>query len=260
MAQPINLARSQADPENSADPFPYQIAPPSTVRSRRLRLFMLTGIAAYLLALLATLPARLLLDRADEPHIWLAVSGTVWNGEAALSQGHAVRWRWAPLASLTTISYSTHLQVIGADTELTGIAAWRPSGIVVTDLKGNASATLVSALAPTLPFLCDFPMRVNIDRLAFGGTAPGAAGEIMGSAGSCTARNSAVAASVAVPPLVAEATINVGGSNGWIAARGNRADKLISFAVTPSGATSITVSPSASMLIPGIEAVRALAE
>jgi hypothetical protein len=230
------------------------------VRSRRFQLFALTGIAAYLLTLIATLPARLLLERAEEPHIWLAVSGTVWNGEAALSHGHAVRWRWAPMASLANLSYSTHLEVLGADTELKGIAAWRPSGIVITDLNGNASATLVSALAPTLPFLCDFPMRVNIDRLAFGGSAPGAAGEIMGSAGTCASRNSSVSASTAVPPLVAAATINVGGSNGWLAARGNRADKLISFAVTPSGKTSVTVSPTASAMIPGIEAVRALAE
>jgi hypothetical protein len=230
------------------------------VRSRRFRLFALAGLAAYLLTLIATLPARLLLERADEPGIWLAVSGTVWNGEAALSQGHAVRWRWAPMASIANLSFSTHLEVIGADTQLKGIAAWRPSGIVITDLNGNASASLVSALAPTLPFVCDFPMQVNIDRLAFGGSAPGAAGEIMGSAGSCATRNSSISASTAVPPLVAEATINVGGSNGWLAPRGSRSDKLITFAVTPSGKTSITVSPTASALIPGIEAVRALAE
>jgi hypothetical protein len=252
--------RSQADPEGGAEPFPYQIAPPSAVRSRRFRLFALTGLAAYLLALVATLPARLLLERADEPHIWLAVSGTVWNGEAALSHGHAVRWQWAPLASITNLGFSTHVQVIGADTELKGIAAWRPSGIVITDLKGNASATLISALAPTLPFLCDFPMRVNMDRIAFGGSAPGAAGEITGSAGSCSSRTSAVAASAPVPPLAAEATINVGGSTGWVAVRGNRSEKLLSFAVTPTGETSIDVSPSASAVIPGLEAVRALAQ
>ena len=230
------------------------------VRSRRFRLFALTGLAAYVLALIATLPARLLLERADEPGIWLAVSGTVWSGEAALSQGHAVRWSWAPLASIANLSFATHLEVTGADTALEGVAAWRPGGVVITDLNGNASASLVSALAPSLPFVCDFPMRVNIDRLAFGGSAPGAAGEILGSAGSCASRNSTVAAAAPVPPLVAEATINVGGSNGWIAPRGNRTEKLISFAVTPSGDTSVTVSPTASALIPGIEAVRALAD
>jgi hypothetical protein len=223
-------------------------------------LFFLTGIAAYALVLIATLPARLLLHRAEEPHIWLAVSGTVWAGEAALSQGHAIRWRWAPMASIANLAFSTHLEVVGADTQLKGIAAWRPSGIVIVDLTGNASASLISALAPALPFVCDFPMQVNIDRIAFGGSAPGAAGEIMGSPGSCTTRNSSVSASAAVPPLVAEGTINVGGSNGWIAARGNRSEKLLSFAVTPTGETSVTVSPTASALIPGIEAVRALAD
>jgi hypothetical protein len=223
-------------------------------------LLFLTGIAVYALVLIATLPARLLLQRAEEPHIWLAVSGTVWAGEAALSQGHAIRWRWAPMASIANLAFSTHLEVVGADTQLKGVAAWRPSGIVIVDLTGNASASVISALAPTLPFVCDFPMRVNIDRVAFGGSAPGAAGEVVGSAGSCASRNSPVSTLTPVPPLVAEGTINISGSNGWVARRGYRSEKLISFAVTPSGETSITVSPAASAMIPGIEAVRALAD
>lgn len=260
MAQPIEAGPTQADSKRRDGPFPYQIAPPSAVRSRRFRLFALMGLASYALALIATLPARLLLERADEPEIWLAVSGTVWSGEAALSQGHAVRWRWAPLASIANLSFSTHLEIIGANTALKGVAAWRPSGIVITGLNGNASASLVSALAPTLPFVCDFPMRVNIDRLAFGGSAPGAAGEVLGSAGSCGSRHSAFSTSTTVPPLIGQATTNVSGSNGWIAPRGNQTEKLISFAVTPSGQTSITVSPPASALMPGIEAVRALAD
>jgi hypothetical protein len=102
-------------------------------------------------------------------------------------------------------------------------------------------------------------MRVNINRLAFGGAARGADGRIAASGGSCAGRGGANAASAPVPPLIAEATINVGGSNGWVAPSGNRSEKLISFAVTPGGATSVTVSPVASALVPGIEAVRALA-
>lgn len=230
------------------------------MRRRRFRLYALAGLVVYLIVLIATIPARLLLERADGPPIWLAVSGTVWSGEAALSQGHAVRWQWAPGASIANLGFATHLNVVGADTELEGMAVWHSDGIVITDLEGNASATLVSALAPTLPFVCDFTMQVDIDRLAFGDEAPGAAGEVRGSAGSCAGRGSAVMASTPVPPLIAEGAINVGGSNGWIAVSGNRSEKLVSFAVTPSGDTSITVSPIASALVPGIEAVRALAD
>lgn len=260
MEQLTGAARIRGDREGAGGPFPYQIAPPSAVRRRRAILFTLTGIAAYILTLAATLPARLLLERSGDPGIWLAVSGTVWNGEAALAQGHAVRWRWSPLASLANLAFTTEVDVIGADTELRGIASWRPSGIELEDLRGNASGTLLSAITPELPFVCDFPMRVELDRLAFGGSHPGAAGEIRTAAGSCTPRNASVALSAPVPPLIAEATINVGGSNGWVAARSNRSDKLVSFTVMPNGGTSIDVLPSGAALFPGAQSARFAAE
>ena len=258
MAQPLEGARIQRGPELAADPFPYQIAPPSVVRSRRFRLLALAGLAAYAAVLIATIPARLLLERAEEPRIWLAASGTIWNGEAALGQGHAVRWQWAPMASLGTLSFATHVQVVGAGTELEGLASLRPGAVVIKELNGTASASLITALVPRLPFVCDFPMRVNLDRVAVGGTEPGAAGEILGSSGTCSSRGGAVLGSSMVPPLVAEATSNVGGSTGWLALRGNRSERLVTFTVTPNGKTSVTVSPTASALIPGIEALAEL--
>ena len=260
MARLLGGARIQRGPELAADPFPYQIAPPRIVRSRRFRLFALAGLAAYAAVLIATIPARLLLERAEEPRIWLAASGTIWNGEAALGQGHAVRWQWAPMASLATLSFATHVQVIGAGTELEGLASARPGAVVIKELNGTASASLITALVPRLPFVCDFPMRVNLERLAFGSTQPGASGEILGSAGTCSSRSGVVLGSAVVPPLVAEATTNVGGSTGWLAPRGNRSERLVTFTVTPNGKTSVTVSPTASALIPGIEALRTIAD
>lgn len=260
MAQPTEAPRILKGREDGAGPFPYQIAPPSAVRRRRILLFTLLGLVTYLLTLIGTLPARLLVGRSDTPGIWLAVSGTVWGGEAALAHGHAVRWAWAPLSSLAKLSFTTDIEVIGTDTQLDGEASWRRNGVVIEDLAGTASGSLLSALAPSLPFICDFPMRIDIDRIAFGGQQPGASGEVRSSAGTCTARGGLVAASSAVPPLVGEATINVGGSNGWIAAAGNRADKLVSFTVTPNGKTAVAISPSASAIVPGIEIIRSLAE
>ena len=219
-------------------------------------LFTLTGIVAYLLTLAATLPARLLLDRAGSPDIWLAAAGTVWNGEAALAHGHAIRWRWAPLASIANLAFSTEIEVTGAGTNLKGAAAWRPSGLVVTDLNGDASASLLAALVPTLPFVCEFPMEVEMERIAFGGEAPGAAGSVRTFAGNCSARNNTVAASVPVPALVGEATINVGGSTGWVAPRMDRSVKLISFSVAPNGGASFEVSPAAAALFPGAVTTR----
>ena len=256
MAQPTGAFPIQGDEEAGAGPFPYQIAPPSAVRSRRLYLFALTGLAAYLIALAATLPARLLLDRAGTPEIWLAAAGTVWNGEAALAEGHAVRWRWAPLASLANLAFTTDLEIDGPDTKLGGAAAWRPSGLVVTNLRGDASASLLGALAPDLPLLCDFAMRVEIDRIALGGQQPGISGEVRSSPGACAPRSSAAAASVPVPALLATGSINVAGSSGWVAPVANRRQRLVTFNVMPNGATSIEVSPAGAMLFPGTAATR----
>lgn len=258
MAQPTEAPLILTDREPADGPFPYQIAPPAEVRRRRITLFVALGLAVYLITLAATLPARLLVQRADEPGIWLAVSGTVWNGEAALAHGHAVRWRWRPLASLASFSFATDLEVTGPDTAIEGMAEWRWSGMVLDDLEGHASASLLSALAPSLPFVCDFPMRLSIDRIAFGGQKPGAAGRIRSSPGSCSSRGGAVAAASPVPALTAEAASNVGGSTGWVAPQGFRTNKLITFAVTPNGETSITVDPAASAIIPGADAIRAL--
>lgn len=225
------------------------------MRRRRALLFALTGAVAYCLTLAAALPARLLLERSGDPDIWLAASDTVWQGEAALAQGHAVRWSWSPLATLANLAFTTDIEVLGADTDLKGTASWKPGAMVITDLRGDASGSLLTALAPKLPFLCDFPMRVEIDRIAFGGQQPGAAGEITTMPGNCTGRGS-TAASSPVPPLLAVATTNVGGSNGWVAPRANRSTKLISFTVMPNGATSVDVAPAGAAMFPGAEAVR----
>ncbi len=223
-------------------------------------LFALTGALVYCLTLAAALPARLLLERSGDPDIWLAASGTVWRGEAALAQGHALRWNWSPLGSLTNLAFTTNIEVIGADTDLKGSASWKPGAMVITDLRGDASGSLLTALAPKLPFVCGFPMRVEIDRIAFGGQQPGVAGEITTLPGNCTSRGSSVASSSFVPALVAVATTNVGGSNGWVAPRANRSDKLVSFTVMPNGATSVDVAPAGAALFPGAQAIRILPE
>ena len=242
--------------EAPAGPFPYQIAPPSAVRQRRFLLFTLAGLFAYLLTLVATLPARLLLDRASTPDIWLAASGTVWNGEAALAHGHAIRWRWAPLASLANLAFTTELEVSGAGTNLRGAASWRLAGLEVTDLRGEASASLLSALVPTLPFVCEFPMEIEMKRIALGGKLPGADGSVRTFPGSCSARSNTVAAAIPVPALVGEATTNVAGSTGWVAPRMDRSVKLISFSVAPNGGASFEVSPAAATLFPGAASTR----
>lgn len=260
MAESTGAKAAAADPDVGTTPFSYQIAPPSAVRRRRVLLFTLTGVLVYFLTLIATLPARLLLDRAATPEIWLAASGTVWQGEAALAQGHSVRWAWAPLASLAKLAFTTQLEVEGAGTEVTGLASWRPGGLEITNLRGEASATLLSALFPDLPLLCELPMELDFERIALGGSRPGVDGKVRTRPGSCAPRSSTVAAAVPVPALVGEATISVGGSSGWVAPRVDRSAKLISFTVMPNGGTAFEVSPEGAALFPGATTSRFLPE
>lgn len=256
MAQLTESHRIPQDAERAADPFPFELAPPSAVRRRRAAFYAFFALVAYSLALVTTLPARLLLSRAGEPGLWLAISGTVWQGEAAMAHGHALRWRWAPAASLGNLAYTTDVTVVGPDTDLDAKVSWRRNSVVITNLEGTASASLISAVSPSLPFLCDFPMRVNIDRLAFGGSAPGASGEVHSSAGLCGARGGVVQASAPIPPLTARATMSVAGSSGWVAPRGSRNEKLMSFTATPNGQTSVSVAPAAAAIFPGVEAIQ----
>jgi hypothetical protein len=260
MAEARQAKADAADRDAGAGPFSFQIAPPSAVRRRRALLFTLTGLLVYLLTLIATLPARLLLERGAPPEIWLAASGTVWNGEAALAQGHSIRWAWAPVASLANLAFTTELEVEGAGTDLAGLASWRPGGLVVTNLRGNASATLLSALFPKLPLLCELPMQLEVERIALGGSRPGAHGKVRTSPGSCAPRSGSVGIAVPIPALVGEATIGVGGSTGWVAPRLNRSARLISFTVMPNGGTAFEVSPAGAALFPGAATTRFLPE
>lgn len=217
---------------------------------RRTLGWLLLTLAAYGIALVATLPARLLLGgEADSPV--LAVGGTVWSGEAALGEGHGVRWIWAPGASLLSLSFAAEWEMTGPDTALKGRASWRPSGTNLSDVEGRASGLLLSALAPRLPIRCDFPMEVRIGALNGRGQRKGADGRVESGAGNCGLRDAGGIAAP-VPPLVAVATTGVGGSTAYVAPRGEPGVRLLTAAVTPSGRLSVRLTPAGVALFPGL--------
>ena len=101
------IAQASAIP---ADSFPTPDGPTPDARAvarRRLIVFVCVGIAAYAVALIATLPASVVFPN----HPWRSgVAGTVWNGEVGVAGGTAVSWHWAPLRSLTLSARVLHLR------------------------------------------------------------------------------------------------------------------------------------------------------
>lgn len=169
---------------------------------RRLTLFAGIGIAAYVVAMVATVPASVALG--DGP--WrTSAGGTIWNGEVGLAGGSRLSWRWAPLRSLVNLAFAVDWRASGGSTDLGGRALIGPSTTTIEDVSGAADGTLLQAVQPDLPFTCDMVMQVDIPRARLGGDEQMAAGRLATDAGSCTPKRGGVATPVGPLLLTAEA-------------------------------------------------------
>lgn len=240
-----------ASESGAEGPYPFEIASPARVRSRRALAFALLGLATYLIALLASLPARMVLGEGAESAVVRTVSGTIWSGEAALAEGHAARWTWSPLGSLVKLGFAADLAIEGPDTALAGELLWRPGTLRVTELKGNADGALVNALAPRLPFRCGFAMQVALERLTLRGQQAGAEGSVRTTGGECALKGAPSGFGAVIPPLAMQGASNAGGNAGWIAPQGNQGARWVNWAITPSGRLSAEVSPTGAAALPG---------
>ena len=153
------------------------------------RWLVATGVVTYALALLATLPARLVVPRTG---LVEDVAGTVWEGSAALTGGHALRWYWSPLGSLGSGSVAADWTLDGPDTVLTGVGHWRPGGTNIDQVAGRAGWALVGIAAPALPLTCDSVLTLR----NASGAADRFAGEFSSSAGHCGPRGTVPSAPV----------------------------------------------------------------
>lgn len=213
--------------------------------TRRGRIFGSIGIAAYLAALLAGAPAALVLPRS----LAAGASGTIWHGEAALTNGDRLRWEWSPLRSLAGFGFAADWQLLGRDDLLSGAAFLRTGSAVFSDVAGTTRAATLGVLAPDLPFACDFAMTVRLPRVVLGGERQMIAGSIRTGAGTCWAKGSAAA--TAVPPLAAKAaTAGARGSIAWIAPRGGPRRDLVNVALSPAGKLNLAVTPAGAAMLP----------
>jgi hypothetical protein len=149
---------------------------------RRAWPWLAIGLAAYLVTLVITLPARFLLS--GDPR-W-AVAGTIWNGEAVVDGAVRVQWRWAPWRSLASLAFATDVRMTGAGTDLAGSATIGLNSTLLEGFSGAGDGGLLSAFGPPLPFACDAALNITLNRLRSAGTRSEALGEIGSAPGTCT--------------------------------------------------------------------------
>ena len=195
------------------------------------------GVAAYAVALLATLPARVVAPRGSD------VAGTVWHGSAVLGTGSAsggatARWDASLADSLASGSIAARWTLDGPATALSGIARWRPfGGTDLAAVRGRAAWPLVAAALPGLPTDCTLPLDLALDRVAAHDTS-GTVTTLPGTCGTAPVR--------AVPRLIATFAHGDGRVTTWT----DRATTLAT--ITRAGDTlRLHLTPAGAMVLPG---------
>lgn len=214
------------------------------VRVTRWRVILVgIGAAAYALGLVAMLPAEVVTpDDRD-------AVGTVWRGQVGLPGGFVAGWVTLPLQSVARFGLAERVRVAGPQTALEGQATLRPGSVIIRDLEGVASARLLSAVAPGLPFTCDADLRVAVAELAIQG-GPAGEGAIRSGPGACLAGGGATSP---LPGLTGTFGADDQATTLTLTRDGS-ADALARARVAPNGAVSLAVEPGGVGVLPGITA------
>ncbi len=140
--------------------------------------------------------------------------------------------------------------MLGPATGLEGLALLRPGRVLLTDIEGPASARLLSAIAPSLPFSCDATLQVTIAELALKGR-PAGEGQVTGTPGDCTPQDGGV--STHLPSLTGSLTAEPDATVLTIA-RGDTGVGVLRARVSPAGGVNLTVEPGGVGVFPGVNA------
>ncbi|WP_230635936.1 type II secretion system protein N [Sphingomonas sp. Leaf4] len=152
---------------------------------RRSIAFATLGIVSFAIAMVATLPASLIVRNVA----WRSgVGGTIWHGEVGVAGGSRLEWRFAPLRSLTSLGFAVDWTATGPDTDLGGQAIAWGSGVQLDKVAGSADASLLQALQPDLPFTCDATMQIDLSKLSTASGSAMADGRVAIDPGSCATR------------------------------------------------------------------------
>ena len=132
-----------------------------------LRWLLGAGALTYLVGLVATLPARLIVEPQPGTNI-ADVAGTVWRGQVSLTSGEVATWRFAPLASLANFGFTVNWRLAGVGSAARGQARLWPGAVALDGVSGTARASLLGVLVPRLPFACDAMIQLDVRHARFG--------------------------------------------------------------------------------------------
>ncbi|WP_245844033.1 type II secretion system protein N [Sphingomonas spermidinifaciens] len=212
---------------------------------RRLILFGSIGIAAYAIAMLATMPASVFIKNRP----WrTGVAGTIWSGEVGVAGGSIVRWTFAPLRSLTSLGFAVDWRASGEDTDLGGQAILRPGGVRLDAVSGSANGSLLSALLPNLGFACDLTMQAEFPRLTIGPGRGLVEGQATIDPGAC--RRTPDGAPVPTPAMILVAEHVGSESRIRLAPIAQRRRTLIDASVSEDGSYRVTLTPDGASMLP----------
>lgn len=212
---------------------------------RRLTVFVLLGIAAYALAMVASMPAGVAFSKRP----WrTGIAGTVWNGQVGVAGGSKVEWNWAPLRSLTSLAFAADWKASGPDTDMGGRGLVRFGRTVLDQVSGSAHASLLRALLPSLPFTCDLVMQTEFDKIAIGGSGQLIQGKLTSDPGTCAPNRGGAA--VPVPALLLTAEKIGTTTRIRIAPATQRRQTLVDATLSEDGALSLRMTPDGARVLP----------
>lgn len=212
---------------------------------RRLIGFALLGIGAYVLGMVATIPASVIFKNRP----WRSgVAGTIWNGEVGVVGGSRIAWDWSPLRSITSLGFAADWKATGPDTDLGGRVLAGPSSMVLDKVSGSATAALLQAIQPNLPFTCDMTAQVEIDRLAIGGSSQMMKGELVSDPGSCTPRGAGAA--TPLPSLILTSEKIGTETRIRVAPATQRRKTLINAVLRENGEMELSLTPDGAAMMP----------
>lgn len=209
------------------------------------------GLVAFAVAMVATLPARLVLPDASVQQASIPAIGTIWNGEAAIGAETAVSWRFAPLRSVLRMGVASDVVIRGGATDLTAKAVWRPGRLELENLTGVAGPGLVNTLIDDLPIRCDLSFVVDLDRIVVAGPGSRVTGSMRSGPGVCTAKSGMDANPATIPAMVGSAVSDTSGSTAWLVpAATPQGERLVQMTINPSGKLTATVLGAGVRILP----------
>jgi len=185
------------------------------------------GALAYLLTLLATMPAGLFLPHAQ---------GTIWQGAAEIERVGALQWRWSPWRSFSQAGWAADWTM----DRLSGQALLQPSRLMLKHVRGQRD---LAALGPLLSIPCEGEAQVDLRRLVLGDQQHAVEGRMTSVAARCKG--------MAVPPLL----LSADGSGIQLAPLADRNTLLLSGTLSPAGHLRLRATPLGSRLLPFLPAV-----